>query len=115
MIAQSVADILDHHVTLAVEAIDRMYLNVYVPQLQTENGVVRFFRHHRGCPLPSAALMNPISRNFVTALERYVAHHQVPLVQFRSGERKDAVMAEHLGRFGKDEGVVFIGKAQGKT
>ena len=43
MIAQSVADILDHHVTLAVEAIDRMYLNVYVPQLQTENGVVRFF------------------------------------------------------------------------
>src|ERR1700757_155327 len=115
MIAQSVADILDHHVTLAVEAIDRMYLNIYVPQLQTEQGVVRFFRHHRGQPLPSAALMNPMSRSFVTALERYVARHQLPLVQFRSGERKDAVMAEHLGRFGKDEGVVFIGKAQEKT
>ena len=115
MIAQSVANILDHHVTLAVEAIDRMYLNIYVPQLQTEQGVVRFFRHHRGCPLPSAALMNPMSRSFVTALERYVARHHLPLVQFRSGERKDAVMAEHLGRFGKDEGVVFIGKAQEKT
>ena len=115
MIAQSVANILDHHVTLAVEAIDRMYLNIYVPQLQTENGVVRFFRNHRGCPLPSAALMNPMSRSFVTALERYVARHHLPLVQFRSGERKDAVMAEQLGRFGKDEGVVFIGKAQEKT
>jgi hypothetical protein len=30
MIAQSVADILTHHVRLSVEAIDRMYLNVYV-------------------------------------------------------------------------------------
>ena len=59
--------------------------------------------------------MNPMSRSFVTALERYVARHHLPLVQFRSGERKDAVMAEHLGRFGKDEGVVFIGKAQEKT
>src|ERR1700758_2040289 len=59
--------------------------------------------------------MNPMSRNFVTALERYVARHHLPLVQFRSGERKDAVMAEHLGRFGKNEGVVFIGKAQEKT
>ncbi len=69
MIAQSVADILAHHVKLSVEAIDRMYLNVYVPWLQTELGVVRFFRDHRGQPLPSAALMNPMSRGFVAALE----------------------------------------------
>jgi hypothetical protein len=38
MIAQSVADILSHHVKLSVEGIDRMYLNVYVPWLQTEQG-----------------------------------------------------------------------------
>ena len=67
MIAQSVADILGRHVRLAVEGIDRMYLNIYVPQLQSERGVVRFFREHRGQPLPSAALMSPISRTFVAA------------------------------------------------
>jgi hypothetical protein len=44
MIAQGVADILSHHVKLSVEGIDRMYLNVYVPWLQTERGVVQFFR-----------------------------------------------------------------------
>ena len=33
MLAQSVADILSHHVTLAVEGIDRMYLNVFLPEL----------------------------------------------------------------------------------
>jgi hypothetical protein len=35
-----------------------MYLNVYVPGLQYELEIVRFFRDHRGQPLPSAALMS---------------------------------------------------------
>ena len=115
MIAQSVADILSHHVKLSVAGIDRMYLNVYVPWLQTEQGVVRFFRDHRGQPLPSAALMSPMSRRFVAALEAFVARHAVPLVRFHKGQRKDQVMAEHLRGFGQEEGVVFIGKAQEKT
>jgi hypothetical protein len=115
MIAQSVADILNEHVKLSVEGIDRMYLNVYVPRLQAERGIVWFFREHRGQPLPSAALMNPMTRSFVAALERFVAQREIPLVQFRKGQRKDEVMAEHLAKFGKEEGVVFVGKAQEKT
>ena len=96
MIAQSVADILGDHVKLTVEGIDRMYLNVYVPRLQTEQGVVWFFREHRGQPLSSAALMSPMSRGFVAKLEGFVAEHEIPLVQFRKGQHKDTVMAEHL-------------------
>jgi hypothetical protein len=115
MIAQSVAEILSQHVKLSVEAIDRMYLNVYVPRLQIEPGVVQFFRGHRGQPLPSAALMSPLSRGFVAKLESFVAQHGIPLVQFRKGERKDTVMAEHLRRFAREEGVVFVGKAQEKA
>jgi hypothetical protein len=115
MIPQSVAEILAHHVKLVVEGIDRMYLNVYVPRLQTEQGIVWFFRDHRGQPLPSGALMSPISRGFVAALEAFAAKQGVSLVQFHKGQRKDAVMAEHLRAFDKDEGIVFIGKAQEKT
>src|ERR1700680_253230 len=115
MIAQSVADILGRPVKLAVEGIDRMYLNVYVPRLQSERGVVGFFREHRGQPLPSAALMSPMSRDFVAKLERFVAQHEIALVQFRKGQRKDEVMAEHLRKFRQEEGVVFVGKAQEKT
>ena len=59
MIAQDVAEIVSRHVKLTVEGIDRMYLNVFVPGLQYEQGIVRFFREHRGQPLPSAALMSP--------------------------------------------------------
>src|SRR5260370_23543745 len=115
MIAQSVAEIINRHVKLTVEGIDRMYLNIYVPGLQYEQGIVRFFREHRGQPLPSAALMGPMSRHFVAKLERFVAQHEIPLVQFRKGQRKDTVMAEHLGKFHQQEGVVFVGKAQEKT
>ena len=64
MIAQSVAEILAEHVKLSVEGIDRIYLNVYVPRLQAEQGIVGFFRNHRGQPLPSGALMAPISRRY---------------------------------------------------
>lgn len=115
MIAQSVAEIINRHVKLTVEGIDRMYLNIYVPGLQYEQGIVRFFREHRGQPLPSAALMSPMTRTFVAKLEDFMARHGIALVQFRPGQRKDAVMAEHLRQFGRDEGIVFVGKAQEKT
>ncbi|MDA8399032.1 MAG: hypothetical protein M0008_03135, partial [Actinomycetota bacterium] len=47
-VARSVADVLADHVTLEVESIDRMYLNGYVPGLQYPEGVVGFFKRHRG-------------------------------------------------------------------
>src|SRR6202158_534391 len=115
ILAQSVAEIISRHVKLTVEGIDRMYLNVFVPGLQYEQGIVQFFRTHRGQPLPSAALMSPMTRGFVAKLEDFVTKHDIPLVQFRKGQRKDAVMAEHLRHFGRDEGIVFVGKAQENT
>jgi hypothetical protein len=46
-IARSAADMLRDHVVLEYEAIDRMYLNVYVPHLQTVGAMVRYLRVHR--------------------------------------------------------------------
>lgn len=114
-IAQSVAEVLGEHVVLEVEGIDRMYLNVYVPQLQCEHGVVEFFREHRKQPWASSALMTPITRRFVASLEGYIQEHGIEVVQFRKGQRKDDVMAERLARFTAEEGIVFVGKAQEKV
>src|SRR4051812_44323744 len=97
-VPRSVSEVLSDHVTLEVEGIDRMYLNVYVPQWQRELGVVGFFRYHRGHQFVSSALMDPISKNFVAALEAFATREQVPVVQFRKGQRKDEVAAEHLIR-----------------
>jgi hypothetical protein len=115
MVAQSVAAILGNHVRLSVEGIDRMYLNVYVPRLQREKDVAWFFRGHRQQPFASSALMAPMSRRFVAGLEGFAQSHEIEVVQFRPGERKDEVMAERLKRFDWAEGVVFIGKAQEKA
>ena len=49
---QTVAEILDQHVTFALECIDRMYLNVYIPALQCESGVVKFFAVTAAIPSP---------------------------------------------------------------
>src|SRR6201988_5050491 len=115
MIAQSVAEIVSHHVRLTVEGIDRMYLNVFVPGLQYEQGIVRFFRNNSGQPLRWAALKTPMTRRFGAQLEDFVSERQIPLVQFCKGQRKDEVMAEHLRRFAHEEGIVFVGKAQENT
>jgi len=63
-VARSVAEMLSGHVTLEVEGIDRMYLNVYVPLLQREQRVATSFRFHRGHQFVSSALMDPISKAF---------------------------------------------------
>lgn len=117
-VARTVAEILAEHVTLEIEGLDRLYLNVYVPQLQHVGGVVGFFRGHRGQPIASSALMAPISRAFVAAIEQFVREQGVPLLTFSKGQRKDDVAKEHLARFaaaGKTEGVLFVGKAQEKA
>src|SRR5438552_4008761 len=105
-ITQNVAEILKNHVTLQLECIDRMYLNAYVPALQCEGGVVGFFRRHRGQPFASSALMDPMTKSFVAATERFAKDHGVPLIPFEKGQRKDNVMAERLQHFDKSEGVV---------
>jgi hypothetical protein len=114
-IAHSVAEVLEEHVALEVEGIDRMYLNVYVPQLQRELGVVSFFRFHRGHPFASSALMQPMTERFIARIQDFVQEQHVPLVSFEKHQRKDEVMKEYLGKFTGTEGVLFVGKAQEKT
>jgi hypothetical protein len=114
-VARSVAEVLAEHVTLEVEGIDRMYLNVYIPGLQREKGVASFFRFHRGHQFASSALMDPISKTFVAALGAFARREKIPVIPFRKGQRNDDVAAERRKRFKKTEGVVVIGKAQEKT
>jgi hypothetical protein len=114
-VAQSVADVLRHHVTLEVEGIDRMYLNVYVPTLQTPEGVAHHLRFHRGHRFASSALLEPMTKAFVRAIERYAKRGDIPVITFENHERKDDVANARRAAHGEREGVVFIGKAQEKT
>jgi hypothetical protein len=114
-VPRSVAAVLREHVTLQVEGIDRMYLNVYVPQLQRELGVVGFLRNHRGHLFASSALLAPISDAFIKTIAAFTAEQGIEVLSFTKGQRKDDVAFEHLARFTASEGVLFVGKAQEKT
>src|SRR3954453_21812946 len=102
---RSVADVLNEHVTLEVEGIDRMYLNVYQPRLQTDRGVAASFRFHRGETFASSALMAPMSTAFIAAVEHFVAQEQIPLITFTKGQRKDDIAQEYHARSHGGEGV----------
>jgi hypothetical protein len=115
MIRKSVAEILDQHVTFELEAIDRMYLNGYVPSLQSGGGVVYFMKEHLGARVPSTTMVAPLSKRFIEAIERFAATQRVDVVTFEKGQRKDDVAHQYLGAFTGDEGVLFIGKAQEKA
>lgn len=114
-IAASVAEIIRDRVTLEVESIDRMYLNLYVPQLQRDLGVVGFIKYHLDQPIPSTAVVARISKQFVADVRRYAEEQGVPLISFEKGQRKEDVAKEHLARFQGDEGVLFVGRAQEKA
>jgi len=115
MIRQNVADILNHHVVLELEGIDRMYLNGYIPTLQTGAAAAFFIRKQFDCPIASTAMVAPMSRAFVENIEQFVEAQGVDLVRFNKGQRKDDIAKAYLAEFEADEGVLFVGKAQEKA
>ena len=86
-VARSVADVLRDHVVLELEAIDRMYLNVYVPHLQTARAVVGYLHVHRGQRFASTTAVVPMSEAFVRNIEQFVAVERIDLVSFAKGEQ----------------------------
>jgi hypothetical protein len=115
MVTQSVAEIIRKQVVLEVEGIDRLYLNGYVPMLQTEGGFVHFVRDRLGLPIASTAAVAGMTAAFVKSIEQFAETAGVDVVTFRKGQRKDDVAKEYLARYGFREGVLFIGKAQEKA
>ena len=111
----SVCEVLRDHVVLESECIDRMYLNVYVPQLQRIGGVVWYLRGHLGQRFASTAGVAPKTDAFVANIERFVADQGVEMVSFAKHQRKDDVTQQYLQQFDADEGVLYVGRAQEKA
>jgi hypothetical protein len=114
----TIGELLEEHVTLAVDCLDRLYLNGYVPTLQVPGQLVTFLTKHRGATIPSPALLDRITTQFVQAVRAFADAQQVPLIRFQRGERKDDVATAQRQTFaatGRAEGVVFIGVAQEKA
>ena len=98
------------------QCVDRMYLNVYMPLLQTAGGVAYYLHQICGNPVPSSALLAPRSRPLSwLPLSASSRDHGIDLIRFQRGERKDHRAQDDLRRFSGTEGVLFVGKAQEKA
>jgi hypothetical protein len=90
------AQMVAGHVRLDISCLDRLYLNGYVPRLQTGGGVVYFFHDHRGKPIVSPALFEPIGEKFRRDMSGWAQANGVPVIRFKAGDRKADVMAPYL-------------------
>ena len=110
----TVGGLLDGHVSLDLECMDRIYLNGYVPNLQVAGQVVSFMTEHMRCPIPSPALMEKIGTRFRSSVKAFADSLGVPVVPFAKGDRKIEVMRPLMdaqARTGRS-GVVAVGVAQ---
>ena len=108
------AEMVAGHVTLDVSCPDRLYLNGYVNKLQTPGGVVYFFHDHRGKPIVSPALFEPIGEKFRRDIKSWALANGIPVIRFAAGERKAEVMAPYLdaaAAAGRSQ-IVAVGCAQ---
>src|SRR5919205_2776256 len=94
----TVNDVLEGHAALDIECLDRIYLNAYVPKLQSSAQVVAFLSDHLGYPFPSSALFSQIGQRFRRAVASFAEANDIPWVKFGKDDDKLAVMRPHLDR-----------------
>lgn len=116
----NINDVLDGHVSLEVECVDRLYLNAYVPNLQVPGQVARFLHDHLGLMLPSPAAFEKIGNRFRRDVRRMAEQRGIPVLRLGKPDRSrwDDRKLDHVQpylRAAEDDGrygVVAIVAAQ---
>jgi hypothetical protein len=109
--------LLDQHVLLQYESVDRMLLNGYVAKLQEPDQLAWFLGQHRGEEVPRYELLGKLTKDFMSAVEKFAQERRIPVVHFERGQRKEALAEPYFAQAASNqrEGVVLIGIAQEKA
>src|ERR1700681_896015 len=83
----NINDVLDGHVALEVECVDRLLLNAYVPCLQVGGQVERFCKQHLGQPIASPAVIERIGNRFRTEVKRFAEREGIPILRLKKPDR----------------------------
>jgi hypothetical protein len=111
----SIPELLNGHVTLEVECLDRLYLNGYIGPLATSGGLVTFMREQLGKPIPSPVVLGQVTEEFRGAVKSMAERRHIPVYQFNHKERKDDVANRIRHQRQVRDELVFIGVAQEKA
>jgi hypothetical protein len=83
----NINDVLDGHVALEVECVDRLYLNAYVPCLQVGGQVERFCREQLDQPIASPAVIEKIGNRFRREVDAFAGDHDIPILHLKKPDR----------------------------
>ncbi len=111
------ATLLRDHVRLTCRSVDRIFLQAYVPRLQTTGMVCQFLRWQRGYPIPSSAAFRKIGKAYEDEVQRFARANGIPVRRFAKGENKEEIarpLIEAAASGGRGR-VVMIGVAQEKA
>ena len=111
----TIPELLDGHITLEVECLDRLYLNGYIGKLATGSGLSMFMRFQLGMPVPSPVVLGRVSERFREAVRTQAEREDIPIYQFHHKERKDDIANNFRRQRQVQDGIVFIGVAQEKA
>jgi hypothetical protein len=111
----SIPELLNGHVTLEVECLDRLYLNGYIGKLAASSGLVTFLREQLGKPIPSPVVLGQVTGKFREAVNTMAERKQIPVYLFEHTERKDDAANQLRWQRGVRDEIVFIGVAQEKA
>ena len=109
----TVNDVLDGHVALDLQCLDRLYLHGYLGQLQVGGQVIQFLQH-RGYPVPSPACLQQIGDAFRRRVASFAEANHIPVVTLKAADRNIEVMKPYLDKAaatGRSQ-VAAIGVAQ---
>ena len=105
------ATLLRDRVTLKCASIDRIFLQGYVPKLQSVGQVCIFLRWQRKFRIPSSAAFGKIGEAYVKAIHKFAKDHQIPVLHFEKGQNKEALARPYLeaaAREGKERVVLIV-------
>jgi hypothetical protein len=111
------ATLLRDHVTLTCRSVDRIFLQAYVPRLQSVGMVCQFLRWQRGYPIPSSAVFGKIGEAYTAEVHRFAKAHGIPVRRLAKGEKKEEIARPYIeaAAAGGTGRVALIGIAQEKA
>lgn len=111
------ATLLRDHVTLTCRSVDRIFLQAYVPRLQSVGMVCQFLRWQRGFFIPSSAAFGKIGEAYAAEVHKFAEANGIPVRYFKQGEKKEEIarpFIEAAAATGRSS-VALVGIAQEKA
>src|ERR1700747_1671963 len=113
----NISSLLDDHVVLKYDCVDRIFLNGYLPKLQSPDQLSWFLCQHRGQEIPRYALLGEMTASFIKGVQKMAEDGGIPVVHFERRQRKEAIARPHFAAAKRPglEGVVIMGVSQERT